>query len=50
MLTLNNPKQRNALSSPTLALLKSYLAQIADDSTIKVVVIRSEGPVFSSRP
>ena len=48
VLTLNNPKQRNALSSPTLALLKSYLAQIADDSTIKVVVIRSEGPVFSS--
>ena len=48
VLTLNNPKQRNALSSSTLALLKSYLAQIADDSTIKVVVIRSEGPVFSS--
>ena len=48
VLTLNNPKQRNALSSPTLALFKTYLAQIAGDSTIKVVVIRSEGPVFSS--
>ena len=48
VLTLNNPKKRNALSSPTLALLNKYLEQFKSDSKVKVVVIRAEGPVFSS--
>ena len=48
VLTLNNPARRHALSSPTLALLKEYLAQIEGDPAVRVVVIRSEGPVFSS--
>ena len=47
-LTLNNPERRNALSSPTLAELERLLAQIADDPSARVVVFRSEGPVFSS--
>ena len=47
-LTLNNPERRNALSSPTLAALESYLAQMAGDPAVRVVVLRSHGPVFSS--
>ncbi len=47
-LTLNNPERRNALSSPTLETLERLLEQIAQDSEVRVVVLRSEGPVFSS--
>lgn len=48
VLTLNNPRRRNALSSPTLASLKEYLEQFENDPAVRVVVIRSDGPVFSS--
>ena len=48
ILTLNNPERRNALSSETLAALERLLAQLANDSDVRVVVIRSHGPVFSS--
>ena len=47
-LTLNNPERRNALSSPTLEALERLLEQTAQDSEVRVVVLRSEGPVFSS--
>lgn len=47
-LTLNNPERRNALSSPTLEALERLLGEIADDYDVRVVVLRSEGPVFSS--
>lgn len=47
-LTLNNPARRHALSSEVLAELNDRLGRIREDSTIKVVVLRSEGPVFSS--
>ncbi|MCY4555578.1 MAG: enoyl-CoA hydratase [Chloroflexi bacterium] len=47
-LTLNNPERRNALSSPTLEALERLLEQIAQDPEVRVVVLRSEGPVFSS--
>ena len=48
ILTLNNPARRHALSSEVLAALKERLGRIREDSTIKVVVLKSEGPVFSS--
>ena len=48
ILTLNNPSRRHALSSEVLAELKERLGRIKEDSTIKVVVLRSDGPVFSS--
>lgn len=48
VLTLNNPAKRNALSSPVLDSLKSHLERIRDDAAVRVVVVRSEGPVFSS--
>ena len=47
-LTLNNPDRRNSLSSRLLAELKDNLDDIHDDSTVRVVVIRSQGPAFSS--
>lgn len=47
-LTLNNPERRNALSSPTLEALEGLLEQIAENPEVRVVVLRSEGPVFSS--
>ena len=48
VLTLNNPRKRNALSSALLVALKSHLERIKDDPAVRVVVLRSEGPVFSS--
>ncbi len=47
-LTLNNPDSRNSLSSHLLAELKDSLDDIQDDSTVRVVVVRSEGSAFSS--
>ena len=47
-LTLNNPERRNALSSPTLAALEDLLGEIAHNPAVRVVVLRSHGPVFSS--
>ena len=48
ILTLNNPERRNALSSPLLAALRERLDRIREDSTVRIVVLRSTGPVFSS--
>lgn len=48
VLTLNNPAKRNALSSPVLAALQDHLTHIKNDPAARVVVLRSEGPVFSS--
>ena len=48
VLTLTNPKRRNVLSSRTLAALEEWLGWIANAPNARVVVIRAEGPVFSS--
>lgn len=48
LLMLKNPERRNALSSQTLFALEEKLGEIANDPDARVVVIRSEGPVFSS--
>jgi enoyl-CoA hydratase/carnithine racemase len=48
VLTLNNPRRRNALSLAVLASLKTHLDGIKEDPCARVVVIRSKGPVFSS--
>ena len=48
ILTLNNPDRRNALTSVMLAELKAALDRIKEDSTVRVVILRSQGPVFSS--
>jgi enoyl-CoA hydratase/carnithine racemase len=47
-LTLNRPQARNALSEALMAALGDELAAIAADRTIRVVIIRANGPVFSA--
>jgi enoyl-CoA hydratase/carnithine racemase len=45
-LTLNRPKQYNALSQAMLAALQTELDIIAADQTVRVVVIAGSGPAF----
>lgn len=45
-LTLNNPKQFNALSVALLSALQKALDEIARDKSIRVVVIAAEGKAF----
>jgi enoyl-CoA hydratase/carnithine racemase len=45
-LTLNRPRQRNALSMALMGELNAALAEIAGDPDVKVVVIRGNGPAF----
>jgi len=45
-LTLNRPDKRNPLSTQMLNALQNTLDNIADDKTVKVVIIAAKGPVF----
>ncbi len=45
-LTLNRPAQRNALSQELLAALKSTLAQLATDNSVRVLLLAGAGPAF----
>ncbi|PSR35369.1 MAG: enoyl-CoA hydratase [Sulfobacillus benefaciens] len=47
-ITLNNPKRRNALSEALLAELEQHIRILSGFSDINVVIIKAEGPVFSS--
>jgi len=46
LLTLNQPDARNALSEELMAALQSQFDDITKSSSIKVVVIAANGPVF----
>ncbi len=48
ILTLANSQRRNALSRALLTQLGEQLHAIAGDTNIKCVILRAEGPVFSS--
>jgi enoyl-CoA hydratase/carnithine racemase len=48
VLVLNNPEKRNALSRAVLTALADRLAEISADRSIKCVIARAVGPVFSS--
>lgn len=43
IITLNRPEKRNALNSAMINGLGQYLHEAADDSDVKVIVIRAEG-------
>ncbi len=45
-LTLNRPKQYNALSSALLGALHTAFDEMGQDSTVRVVVIAANGPAF----
>ena len=47
-LTLNAPGSLNALSTPMLLALDAALAALAEDRSIRVVVLRGAGRVFSA--
>jgi len=47
-LVLNRPEKRNALSLDLMNELLMKLDQVAQDETIRVVVIRGTGPMFSA--
>ena len=46
MLTLNRPKSVNALSAEMLTALKEALAELQDDRSLRVVVLRAAGAHF----
>ena len=48
ILTLNNPRRRNALSTEVLQTLKGHLDEVSESGDVRVVIIRAAGPVFSS--
>ncbi|MFB0952037.1 MAG: enoyl-CoA hydratase-related protein, partial [Rhodospirillales bacterium] len=45
-LTLNRPDHFNTLSTPTMLELKTHLAVIATDTSVRVVVITGAGKAF----
>jgi enoyl-CoA hydratase/carnithine racemase len=47
-LTLNRPEMRNALSLEMINSVRGALDQVASDSQISVLIIRANGPGFSS--
>ena len=48
VLTLNRPRQRNPLSSAMIETLHAQLQAWEADRTVRVVVLRAKGPVFSA--
>src|SRR3954469_5913170 len=46
VLTLNRPAARNGLSEALIASLHAALAEIADDATVRALVIGARGPAF----
>jgi len=45
-LTLNRPRQRNSLSEALMAALTEEMEAIAEDPSVRVVVLAAKGPVF----
>ena len=48
VLTLNNPRRRNALSVALMQALGARLDAIDGDTAVRVVIIGADGPVYSS--
>src|SRR5204862_6889071 len=46
VLTLNRPEARNSLSEALIAALTESLRNVADDRTIRVVILGANGPGF----
>jgi enoyl-CoA hydratase/carnithine racemase len=47
-ITLSRPEKRNALSMNLMAEMIDLLKSVKKDSRVRVVIIKAEGPVFSS--
>jgi enoyl-CoA hydratase/carnithine racemase len=46
VLTLNRPAARNSLSEALIAAVHAALTEIADDATVRALVIAAQGPAF----
>src|SRR3954447_2030555 len=47
-LVLNRPEKRNALNGDAIRALGAAVEAAAADDSVRVVVVRGEGPLFSS--
>lgn len=47
-LTLNHPEKRNALSRALLSELREQITALPNDKSVRAVIIRANGPVFSA--
>lgn len=47
-LTLNRPQQRNSLSEALMAALTAEMKALAEDPSVRAVILAAEGPVFSA--
>ncbi len=47
-IVLNRPEKRNALNGDTITELGAAIEGAADDESVRVVIVRGEGPLFSS--
>ena len=45
-LTLNRPKQYNALSETMLGILQGHLESIAENEALRIVILQGAGKVF----
>jgi enoyl-CoA hydratase/3-hydroxyacyl-CoA dehydrogenase len=45
-ITMNRPEAMNALNGKVLGELREAIAQVREDSTVRVVIITGEGPAF----
>ncbi len=48
IVSLDRPEKRNALSLQTMRELAQRLAELGTDDTVRVVILRGEGPAFSA--
>jgi enoyl-CoA hydratase/carnithine racemase len=48
VITLNRPERRNALSLEVMRELTGALEQVSQDPSVQVVILRANGPVFST--
>jgi enoyl-CoA hydratase/carnithine racemase len=48
VLTLDNPKRRNALSVATMTELTAALHEVSEREGVRSIVLRAEGPAFSA--
>ncbi len=47
-ITLNRPDKRNALTSGMCVTLRATLERLAEDATVRVIIVRGAGPAFCS--
>ncbi len=48
IITLNRPERRNALSLPLMRELTAALERVGADPSVRAVILRANGPVFSA--